>query len=62
MSGRVLVFFECDHMRPVVKLDGNWHHIAADGSPEHHPCGCNFAYRQEAVSVDSHALVKRAQP
>lgn len=55
MSERVVTFYECDHMRPVVLVDEVWHHLIPRGRIGG-PCGSTIAYEQKAVTSDQHVL------
>jgi hypothetical protein len=45
---------ECDHLRPVVSVDGKWRHVGPDGSLEGE-CSAGV-YVIEATYAGSHTL------
>jgi len=56
-ADRVFEGYECDHMRPLVRVDGVWHHIGSEGRVAG-PCGATSAYRVTATYSGVHTLEK----
>lgn len=52
---REFVGFECDHLRPLVKVDGKWHHVDKHDGTVLGECSAG-AYRIEAVYRGEHYI------
>lgn len=53
---REITFFECDHMRPVVIVDGKPYHIMHNGELSSAACGVGHVYRQKGTSDAMHYI------
>lgn len=53
MQPREFPAAECDHMRPLVSVDGVWRHVGRDGVVLG-PCGATSVYRVTASYVGNH--------
>lgn len=55
LTPRTYTAYECDHLRPLVRVAGKWCHVTAEGDVGA-PCGASSVYPVEATVVGHHHL------
>ena len=56
MLDRLFDMYECDHMRPLVHLEGEWHHLLPDGRVGG-VCGASSVYQVRATITGNHNVI-----
>lgn len=57
LQPRTFTGFECDHLRPVVRVEDGWAHILSCGEVSEILCGAGI-YKVEATYVGDHPIVE----